>query len=121
MFIYDFYNHRNADCLAPLPVINIAIQACIGVVQIVWSLFMAVLDLIAIFLHFVFGTLRFIILHVYGFFTYNIVIKCLGRVPVSESAVAFRVGGPGVGKTKFFYSLHEEDLTLLVRAKMEEI
>lgn len=82
---------------------------------------MIVYDIFRIFLHFILSILRYIIINFYNFFTFNVVVKCLGRVPVSESSVAFRISGPGVGKMNFFYNLNHEDIHLLVRAKMEEI
>lgn len=71
---------------------------------------MVVFDVFRIALHFVLGIIRYILLHIWGFITYNLIIKPLGRVPVSESFIAFRIGGAGVGKTKFFYTLDETDV-----------
>lgn len=49
-----------------------------------------------------------------------IFVKCCARVPVSENAVAWRVGGPGIGKS-FYYTLEEDDLRILMSSKLEEI
>lgn len=41
---------------------------------------------------------------------YNFVVKCCGRVPVSESILAYRISGAGVGKNNFFYTLSLNDI-----------
>lgn len=69
------------------------------------AIFFIGLDILKCAIHFVLFLIRPALLSVYNFFTFYLMLKPLGRVPVSENSVAFRIAGPGVGKMKYFYSL----------------
>ena len=46
------------------------------------------------------------------------VVKCFGRVPVSETNIAKRISGPGLGRS-YYYTIDEDEVYLIIRGKLE--
>lgn len=81
----------------------------IGFLQAIINILMIFYDILKIIFHFILSISRTVFILIYNFLMYNFVVKCCGRVPVSESIIAYRVAGPGVGRNNFFYTLKKEE------------
>ena len=45
-------------------------------------------------------------------------ISCFGRTPSNDTAIAYKISGPGMSRA-FYNSVHEEDVYVLIQAELE--
>lgn len=63
--------------------------------------------------------IRFIGRSIYDRFMYC-VICCCGRSPVRDTAIAWKISGPGLSR-QYFQSIREEDVYILMIAELEKM
>lgn len=78
-----------------------------------------VLAIVTMVIHFVlailfviWGIIRFFTRTLYDSMTF-VFLKMFARVPGIDTSMAWKIGGPGVGRT-YFYSIEDEDFILLI-------
>lgn len=123
IFLYNF-NHQNIyynyDRVNYFPALRFFLRAFFTLVLIVlkltiaplWFLFIALVCLIWSGVSYSFRT-------GYDWLTYQL-IKAIGRSPVTDSAMAWRVAGPGIDGS-YYQSVKSTDIYLLVTAELEKI
>ena len=71
-----------------------------------------------VFFFIIWGFLRFIFRTLYDSCMF-VVIYLLGRVPETNSCIAWKIGGPGISRD-YYYSMEMEEVYLLFRQYLED-
>ncbi|KRX03251.1 hypothetical protein PPERSA_09263 [Pseudocohnilembus persalinus] len=126
IILYDFdepYQHHEIPFgVRLLPIISISFKLVFkGVLQLAMSFIyiFGIVPLLAIFMA-LFGFSRYILRSLYDCFMYGIV-RCFARNPVREDNMAWRIKGPGVENTQYYYTIEDNDVFMLVRAELEKL
>lgn len=56
----------------------------------------------------------------WDYFCFNIIIRCLAKIPQKDTNLARRIAGPGISRN-LFYSLSMEDSVILIQSLLENI
>lgn len=83
------------------------------------ALLMLIIHPILALLMFISSFIRFIGRTIYDKFMYCI-ISCCGRSPVRDTAIAWKISGPGLSR-QYFQSIREEDVYILMVAELERL
>lgn len=88
-----------------------------GIIQLVVTILLLVFQPIISVLIFLFAQLRFVLRVVYDFFMYYIV-KCLAKVPIIDTCLAWKKAGPELFRNRFV-DIADQDIITLVRGFLE--
>jgi hypothetical protein len=118
IIIYD-YDNSDSEACKYFPLIGETLRFVFdGILQLILSFVGLFLHIILVIFFLIFAILRYTIRSIYDCFML-LLVKCLGRVPASDTAIAWRVQGPGLA-FQYYTSIELKDIMLLVAAELEK-
>lgn len=116
IFIVDWIEENSPSC----PLFRYIFWNLItkGIMQLMIIIPIIVFQLILSLFIFLFAQLRFVLRVVYDFLMYYIV-KCLGKIPVIDTCLAWKKAGPELFREHFF-DISDQDIITLLRGFLEE-
>ena len=118
LFCIIIYNRY--DLLRFLPLIRIVLlDFIIGfLIQIIGSILSVLIQPSLSLILFVYSQMHFILRYIYDLFFYCI-FKCLGKVPETDNCMAWKIGGPGLFRDRY-YDIKNRDILSLVIGELEK-
>ena len=115
LLIYDCLLEKSVICpLLRYVIWNLLIK---GIFQFVLCILLFVIQPVLAVLMFIFANLRFVLREIYDFLMYYLV-KCIAKIPVTDSCLAWKKAGPELFRNRF-YDISDQDIILLVRGFLE--
>jgi hypothetical protein len=120
IFIFDFDNPNRYDSnLFPIFIIFIYEIFITGILNLIFAILAIIGQILLSIFMIIFGISRWCLRSLYDALTYTI-IRCNGRIPKADTSFAWKISGPGYGRT-VYYKLEIEEALLLVRSELEKI
>ena len=119
-FLFCIIIYNRYDSLKVLPLIRIIIvDFIIGfLIQIIGSILSVIIQPLLCILIFFYSQIHYIIRYLYDCLFYCL-FKCMGKVPEADNCLAWKIGGPGLFRERY-YDINNKDILSLVIGELEQ-
>ena len=114
--IFNRYSRSHFFCLLQIIIKDFFIDT---IYQLICCFIFLIIQPILSIFFIIYAHIHFILRYIYDFFFYYI-LKFLGKVPLTDSCIAWRISGPHLFRERF-YDISNRDLMSLVIADIEAI
>jgi hypothetical protein len=120
IFIFDVDNPNRHGCyMFPIFIIFFYEFLIRGILNFIFSIIAIIGQILLPIFMVIFGSSRWCLRSIYDSLTICL-IRCNGHIPKADTSFAWKISGPGSGRS-LFYKLEIEEALLLVRSELEKI